>query len=65
VTAAGGTASQLAEFVNWCVASRLMLVQRRECLSLAVRTPARRHEPDERPRSGRRLALLGIGAGQS
>jgi ribosomal peptide maturation radical SAM protein 1 len=65
MTAAGATAVQLAEFVNWCVANRLMLVQRRECLSLAVRTPARRHESEVRPRYGRRLALLGSGTGES
>jgi ribosomal peptide maturation radical SAM protein 1 len=65
VTAAGATATQLAEFVNLCVANRLMLVQRRDCLSLAVRSPARHHESDDRPRYGRRLALLGVGAGQS
>ena len=62
---AGATAREFAEFVNWCVANRLMLVQDRTCLSLAVRTPARRHERDDRPRYGRRLAVIGVGSGGS
>ncbi len=51
-------AKSLAEFVNWCVVNRLMLVRDRECLSLAVRTPARQNEFEIRSHSERRLALL-------
>jgi ribosomal peptide maturation radical SAM protein 1 len=59
---AGVAPRQLATFVNWCVERRLMMVQDRSCLSLAVRTPARHNVAGDRPRHGRRLALVAAGA---
>jgi ribosomal peptide maturation radical SAM protein 1 len=57
----GVSARDLADFINWCVGRKLMLVQQRDCLSLAVRVPARSYSPASQPRLGRRLALLGVG----
>jgi ribosomal peptide maturation radical SAM protein 1 len=54
--------SELVAFLDRCVAARILLVRERRALSLAVRTPAREHADEQRPRTGRRLALIGAGA---
>jgi ribosomal peptide maturation radical SAM protein 1 len=57
--------AELVEFVNWCASNNLMLVNNRECLSLAVRTPARRYESGPQLRRGRRLAVVGASGASS
>jgi ribosomal peptide maturation radical SAM protein 1 len=56
----GVPAAEVIAFLDQATRDHLILVQHRHALALAVRTPAREHAAEERPRTGRRLALLGV-----